>query len=332
MGFEEQVGALNGARVVLTGATGFVGAALAKRLLVTLDCEVHAITRPSGGDLWRLSGIENQIVWHKADLTNESAVRDLLATIDPDVVFHLATYYAPDSTGIDPRAIVDVNVTAGLVLASACAKLPSLRLLVNVGTCAEFGDLREPACEDSPLAPNSVYASTKAAGSIVMRQAAEEHGVPFTTLRLYNMYGEYEKPSRLFPHVVLSLIDGRDVPLTAGEQAKDYTYVGDVVDAFLLAAAQPDVSAGETYNIASGQTISIRAFIESIASHFPDAEDHLLWGAAPYRENEMWFQGATADKARASLGWVPRQALDESVADVVAWYVKHRSLYDPAPR
>lgn len=314
--------------VLITGATGFVGAELAKRLL-SEGVEVHAVTGPSGGDRWRLHAEEGAIAWHVADITDVAAMTSLVREVRSRVVYHLATYYAVDSTGVDLSAIIDVNVKAGAVVVRACAAagLDVVPQLVSAGTCAEFGDLRTPATEDSPLDPTSVYASTKAAQVLVMRQLARDEGVPCSILRLYNMYGPFEKPARLIPHVCLSLIDGRHVPLTQGEQAKDYSYLPDVVDAFMLAGGTPASPEGRVMNIGSGRTVSMRELVTAIAAHFPEGQKLLGWGEVPYRDNEMWFQGTEIACAQRELGWSPRHTLDQGVAETVAWYVRNRVLY-----
>ena len=87
---------LTGARVLMTGATGFVGASLARRLLRSHGCEVHALVRAGGGERWRLAGVEDEIEWHTCDLLDAGDLATTVERVDPDVVFHLATYYAVD--------------------------------------------------------------------------------------------------------------------------------------------------------------------------------------------------------------------------------------------
>ena len=317
----------DGARVLLTGATGFVGASLARRLLTAHGCDVHAAVREGGGDRWRMQGIEDDITWHIVDLLDPAALTESVERISPDVIYHLATYYAVDQRGVDLSEMVDVNVKAGLNVVLAAKAAPDLRLLVNVGTCAEYGDLRDPATEESPLEPNSIYASTKAAGGIITRQMSEDEGVPMTTLRLYNMYGPFEKARRLVPHVILSLLRGEHVPLTGGEQAKDYTYIEDIVDAFVAAASRPTEAAGRVLNIGSGTTVPMRELVDTIAGHFDGGADLLGWGEVPYRDNEMWFQGTRIDAAQEVLGWSPAHDLNEGLAQTVAWYRENQDLY-----
>lgn len=310
-------GFYDGAGVVVTGATGFVGARLTREL-IALGADVTALHHEDGTGTWRLGEAADEIRFVDTTLDDPGAVRSALIAAAPKVVFHLATHYAIDND-VDIPKMVDTNVKAGAVLVSAARAVDSVRMLVNAGTCAEYGDFRGVADEHTPLAPNNVYASTKAAQTLVMGQLGRDLAVPLVTLRLYNMYGEYEKPSRIFPHVVLSLLRGAPVPMTAGEQAKDYTYVGDVAEAFLAAGAEPS-AAGEVVNIGSGATVTMRRFVEEVAGHFPGADELLGFGAIDYRPDEMWFQGTSTDKAEALLGWRASTSLGDGVSRAVAWY------------
>jgi nucleoside-diphosphate-sugar epimerase len=141
------------------------------------------------------------------------------------------------------------------------------------------------------------------------------------------MYGEHEKPERIVPYAILSLLRGERLELTEGEQAKDYTYLGDVVEAFLLAAERYREAAGATVNIGSGATITMRQLVEEIMRHFPGSEGLVAFGAKPYRPDEMWFQGTRVDRAREVLGWRAATSLADGIARTVAWYRANAHRY-----
>lgn len=312
------------ASAVVTGA-GFIGSRLVRELLAR-GAAVTVLTLSPDADRTRLGEAAEDVRWVEVDLVDGEAVREALVGVDPAFVFHLAGVIDM-SPAADPRRLVDGNVTASANVVAACAGLDSLRLAVSTGTCAEYGDLREPATEDSPVAPNNLYGVTKAAGVLVARQIAEERGVPLAVLRPYNLYGEHEAPARLLPHVVLSLLAGREVPLTEGEQTKDYLYVGDLAQAFLAAGASAEAAAGQVFNIGSGESVTLREFVTSVARALGADESLLRFGAVPYRENEMWRQGTSTAKAEALLGWRPSQSLAEGLAITVGWYRENRGLY-----
>lgn len=319
-------GYYRGRHVVLTGYSGFVGNRLARELLAA-GASVTALTRAGGGSDWRVRDLQGRVEMINADLCDPAGLRTVLEELWPSALFHLATYYSADDR-VDLGEVVDVNIKAAVALVQACEGLQGLDLFVNTGTCAEYGDFRGTADEQTPITPASIYASTKAAGTICAGQLARDLGVPLVTLRLYNMYGEYESPSRIVPAVLLALLRGEVVPLTAGEQAKDYSYVGDIVRAFMAAPPSARRVAGEIVNIGSGSTVTMRAFVETLASKVGADMSLLHFGEVAYRPNEMWHQGTSIGKARELLGWEPALSLDEGLALVADWYRDNAHRYE----
>lgn len=318
--------ALSGAGALVTGATGFVGSRLVRELL-DAGAQVTALTPPGGADTPRLDDVAGRVTWQEADFTDASAVREVVAEVEPAFVFNLAG--AIDmSPSADAARLSEANVTSAASVVAACEGIRDLRLCVHTGTCAEYGDLREASDESSPIAPTTAYGATKAAATIVCRTIAEERGVPLAVLRPYNLYGEHEAPARLVPHVALSLLAGREVRLTAGEQEKDYLYVGDLARAYLAAAARPEAAAGEVFNVASGVTVRVRELVETLADSLRADGSLLRFGAVPYRPNEMWRQVASVDKAARVLGWRAERTLSEGLSLTAAWYRENRGLYE----
>lgn len=318
--------AVAGASVVVTGATGFVGSRLVRELLAA-GARVTALSRSLEPEPWRLAGVAGDLSWARVQYVSPSSLRAALEHAQPRYVFHLAALIdmGPDA---DAAALDAVNVTAAVDLVEACAELSDLRLFVQTGSCAEYGDIREPATEDTPLHPNTPYGASKARATEATLATAEKFGLPLTVLRPYNLYGEYEAKTRLTPHVALSLLAGRTVSLTAAEQVKDYHYVGDLAEAYLAAAANAPSAEGRVFNIGSGRGVTLRAFIETIADSLGADRELLAFGAQPYRENEMWHQTARIDSARELLGWEPTHRLEQGVAVTAAWYKENRALYE----
>jgi nucleoside-diphosphate-sugar epimerase len=313
-------------KIVITGVTGFIGSKLAKELLQR-KASITAFFRPGSRNTWRISEILDKISIVEINLGDYKRVKEKLRGLNPDFIFHLATYYSVTDE-VDFDEIIETNIKAGIVLVRASETLSSLKLFVNVGTCAEYGDLRERADETAPLNPNSIYASTKAASTIILHQLSRTLNVPLTTLRLYNLYGEFEKPGRIVPYVATSLLRGKPVELTGCEQAKDYSYLGDIVSAFLKAAERYENARGEVFNIGSGRTIKVRELVEEIIKQVGSGRELVRFGAKPYRENEMWYQATSIAKAEKLLDWRPQTSLQEGMEKTVAWYKENLNLYE----
>src|SRR5205807_1806487 len=184
-----------GCRAIITGAGGFIGAALARRLLgegVALTLAV----RP-GGDPWRVEGLREEAEVVALDLRDESAVAALVRDRRPDWVFHLAAHGAY-SWQSDARRIAETNLLGTIALADACAAV-DVEALVHAGSSSEYGPKDHPPAESEALAPDSAYAVATAAATHYCAHVARSRDLAAVTLRLYSAYGPWEEPRRLVP-------------------------------------------------------------------------------------------------------------------------------------
>jgi len=299
-------------RAVVTGAGGFVGANVVRRLLAE-GHEVKALVRP-GTNRWRLEGIAAELDAGEADLRDGAAVTRAIASAKPDVVFHLATRGAY-SWQDDAREIIETNVLGTSNVVEACREA-GVRALVNTGSSSEYGFKDHAPGEDESLEPNSVYGVAKAAATLLCSVAAQLHGVPVTTLRLYSVYGPYEEPGRFVPALVAAALDGRLPVLASPNVARDFVWVGDVVQACLRAADAP--GAGTVYNVGSGRQTTLAEAVEAARRVFGLAEEP-TWGRMADRswDTEVWV--ADVAKIERELGWRPEVGFEEGLQRTAAW-------------
>src|SRR5262245_25576497 len=217
-------------RALVTGASGFVGSNLARRLLRE-GHRVDLLLRP-GHAGWRLAEIEGEVRQHAATLADRDAVARVIDEVRPDWVFHLAAHGAY-STQRDHLAMIETNVVGTVNLVDACVA-SGVEALVNAGSSSEYGFKDAAPAETAWLDPNSHYAVTKACATHYGRLTARTHPLRVTTLRLYSVYGPYEEPTRLIPSLIVHGLRGALPPLVAPDVARDFVYAEDVVDAFLL--------------------------------------------------------------------------------------------------
>jgi dolichol-phosphate mannosyltransferase len=308
-------------RALLTGGSGFVGANLARRLLRD-GHEVHLLLRPDYAP-WRLEEIREDLTIHFADLPDEPAVKAAVAAIRPDWIFHLAAYGAYSSqTGIHHMA--QTNLIGTINLLDACVA-HGFAAFVNTGSSSEYGFTSHAATEADRLEPNSHYALTKAAATHYCRLTAQSRGLRIPTLRLYSVYGPFEEPSRLLPALIVRGLRGELPPLVDPDVARDYVYVDDVCDAFILAATQPQPDPGAVYNVGTGVQTPLRDLV-ALARTVLSIAAAPEWGSMPNRQWDTSVWVADIRKIRAELGWEPRHDLAHGFRRMVEWFQDNPAL------
>ena len=301
-------------RVLVTGASGFVGANLARRL-VRDGHEVHLLLRPTYAP-WRLAGLRDDVRCHVASLEDGAAVSEAVRRARPDWVFHLAAHGAyPSQTDVTEMVRTNVLGTINLVEASLAT---GVEAFVNTGSSSEYGARDHPPREDEPLEPNSHYAVMKASATLYCQYTARHREMRLPTLRLYSVYGPYEEPTRLVPTLLVHALAGTLPPLVRPETARDFVYVDDVVDAYLLAATHRGQETGAVYNVGTGIQTTLRDIVAVVRRLF-DIEAEPQWGTMADRiwDTSAWV--ANPEKIRHDLGWEPRVTLEDGLRRFAGW-------------
>jgi UDP-glucose 4-epimerase len=301
-------------RALVTGATGFVGANLARRLIAD-GHDVHLLVRPSHAT-WRIDAIRDSVRLHEVELADRDGVARVVADVRPRWIFHLAAHGAYASQR-DVDEIVATNVLGTVALVEACCRT-GFDAFVHTGSSSEYGFKDHAPAEAEWLDPNSHYAVTKASATLYCRYTARSRDLPLTTLRLYSAYGPWEEPTRLMPTLVVRGLAGTLPPLVNPDIARDYVYVDDVVDACLLAATTPTRERGGVYNVGTGVQTSLRHVVD-VARHALGLTVEPAWGSMPDRrwDTSVWVADSRA--LRTDFGWSPRYALGDGFARLVAW-------------
>lgn len=272
-------------QVAVTGATGFLGAAVV-RSLVQQGHAVAGLTR--SGDASRLVDVPWQPV--RGDLADADARRRLLT--GSDALIHLAWFTTP---GAYRHGRENLDALAWTTALFAEAVDHGVGRVVGVGTCLEYAGTEQTRRVGSPLAPDSLYASCKHAAATVGAAIAKAADVSFAWARVFHVYGPGEGPRWLVPQVLAAVRDGRRFELSPGDQQRDFLHTADVGSAIATGAMSDHRGA---FNVCSGEAISLRRFLEPLGPE-------LVFGARPYGPAEaMRIAGAPA--TLHALGWRPR--------------------------
>ena len=295
-------------RVLVTGATGFVGRR-ALPALVRLGFEVHAVARGPAP-----AGAPTETVWYAADLLDAAAGRELVAHVAPSHLLHLAWYAEPGAFWDARENAAWVAATVGLVDAFAAA---GGARAVLAGTCAEYDwGAPQPLSEDAAVAPATYYGVCKDATRRVVEGLAERAGISFAWGRIFFLYGPREDERRLVASVARRLVAEERAPVSAGTQRRDFLHVDDVAGAF-AALVGSDVAGA--VNVASGEPVTVRAVAEAIAAA-AGRPDLLDVGAVAQRPGDPEEIVADVTRLRDEVGFAPARELADGLRETVAWW------------
>ncbi|MCU1283248.1 MAG: UDP-glucose 4-epimerase [bacterium] len=297
-------------RVVVTGATGFIGRQVVRRLARAGD-EVHAVVRrgrerPPLPDGARIVDID--------DLSTDDA-RSRIADVGADSCIHCAWLTTPGEYLTSPLNASLQSATIALaerLAASGCRKF------VGVGTCFEYDVSAGALSERTALSPAHAYSAAKAATYRALMALGETSSMRIAWARLFYLYGPGEERRRLVPSVVRSLLRGEEARCTAGAQVRDFLHVEDAAAA-LCAIARADVV--DAINVASGEPVTVAAIVQRIAA-IVGCPERVRLGALPYAVGDPMFVLGDNGRLRAT-GWTPRWSLEDGLADTVRWWREH---------
>ncbi|MCB9795860.1 MAG: NAD-dependent epimerase/dehydratase family protein [Alphaproteobacteria bacterium] len=306
--------------VLLTGAAGFLGAAVAAALLERGD-EVVAVVRDRDprSRLYR-EGLIERCVEVRAELAD---AQRLLAEYSPDVVLHLAAQTQVPISNADPLSTFESNVRGTWRLLEACrssARPP--KAVVVASSDKAYGDAPLPYQEAQPLQPTAPYDVSKACTDLIARSYALHFGLPVVVTRCGNLYGPGDlNLRRLVPGVCLSLARGEAPTLRGtGKMTREWLYVGDGAAATLMLAdqlADGRLPTGEAFNVGGGEVESVRGVVERLRALSPGAPTAVYAEVDP--EGEIPHQALHVGKL-SGVGWRAQVGLEEGLRRSLSFY------------
>jgi nucleoside-diphosphate-sugar epimerase len=294
-------------RVLVTGATGFIGRGTLAPLLER-GYEVHAVARG-------VAAPGDGVTWHAGDLLEAGTAAQVIDAVRPTHLLHLAWEARPGIFWSSPDNLAWVE--GSLRLLRAFAEGGGERAVL-AGTCAEYEWSDEVHCSEgvTPLRPATLYGAAKHGLHVVAERYAEQAGISLAWGRIFFVYGPHEHPARLVSSVASALVRGEPAETSAGTQVRDFLYSEDLADAFVALLAS---EVEGPVNLASGDPRTIRAVVEAVGAA-AGAPERLRIGARPTNPAEPAAITAAVDRLRDDVGWAPPRTLEERVADTVAWW------------
>lgn len=289
-------------RVVVTGAGGFIGVHL-KRALTSLGAVVMPVIRKNDG----------------IDVTR----RDMLEPFfqkNPSVVFHLAGEALVEKGQVAPYDTFRTNFMGTLNILELSRVYQVPRIIV-ASTVHVYGEGKPPFSEDDPPRPSRPYETSKTATDLLAQSYADNFNLPVVIPRFVNIYGPGDTNfTRLIPKTLQYVLRKKSVPIWGGSAKREYLYIDDAVEAYLMLATLSDVKLerNRIFNFGAGKPVAVRDIIKTIGKLTGERIE--IVRAKEDREGEITDQYVSWDKASRVLGWKPKVSLDEGLRRAIAWY------------
>ena len=320
-----------GRKALITGGLGFIGSALARRLVelgsdVTL---VDSLIPEYGGSLFNIEGIRDKVVVNISDVRDEHSMKYLVQ--GQDYLFNLAGQTSHMDSMENPRNDLEINCAAQLSILEACRKYSPGLKLVFAGTRQVYGKPDYlPVDEDHPLRPVDVNGINKMAGEWYHILYNNVHGIRACALRLTNTYGprmRIRDARQTFLGVwIRLLVEGKPFEVWDGRQLRDLCYVDDAVDAMLLAATD-DRANGQVFNLGGQQALSLKDLADLLVEVNGGGEYTVRPFPTDRRKIDIGDYYADFSRIRKALGWEPKVSERDGLARTLDFYRRHLEEY-----
>lgn len=293
-------------RVLLTGATGFVGSHLLQPLL-DAQHDVFSLERYVTGRY--VLGAPRPVKTVFCDLRDPMTVRRVVREVQPEAVIHLASISAVAYSYDHPHEVLETNLTGTVNLAEACLReVPHFRQFLFASTSETYGNGPVPRAEDGPQNPNSPYSLSKLAAEKYLLYLRDACGFPCTVLRAFNTYGRKENTHCVVERTIVQMLGGEVVKLGDPEPVRDLLYIDDHVRAYLVCLGN-EKALGEVFNFCTGRGVSVRELVELLRK-MTGFRGQVVWDTIPRRLLDIQVLLGDAGKAARVLGWQPRTSLE----------------------
>lgn len=327
-------------RILVTGGCGFIGSALVRRLVAEGHDVLNLDALTYAGDERSVAAVADlpNYQFRRGDVADADIVRDAISGFNPARIFHLAAESHVDRSIDGPGIFVTTNlVGTSIMLDAALMHWRGLDEMaraafrfIHISTDEVYGTLGfgDPAfTEDTPYAPNSPYAASKAGADHLARAWVETYGLPVIITNCSNNYGPYQHPEKLIPTVIRTALSGGDIPVYGkGENIRDWLYVADHVAGLMAAADSGEI--GRKYNFGGDAERTnidlVRTLCRLLDEKRPAAnayEDQIRF--VTDRPGHDLRYAVDSARAQSELGWAPGVTLDKGLSETVDWYLSH---------
>ncbi|MGX7030424.1 NAD-dependent epimerase [Vagococcus zengguangii] len=331
-------------KILVTGAAGFIGSNISKKILEETNFKVVGIDNIN--DYYdvelkkdRLSQIEknDNFIFKKIDLADKLSIDSLFLEEKIDVVINLAAQAGVRYSIQNPQAYVDSNLTGFMNILEACRNNPVKHLIYASSSSVYGGNTKIPfSTEDNVDHPVSLYAATKKSNELLAHSYSHLYGIPTTGLRFFTVYGPHGRPDMAYYSFTKDIIEGNPIKVfNNGEMERDFTYIDDIVEGIYRLIDLPPQSNSDwseedgisssfapykIYNIGNNNPVSLMEFINTIEKHVGKEANKVFMEMQAGDVKRTYADVSDLEKA---VGFKPSTSLDEGIRKFVEWYKKY---------
>lgn len=304
--------------ILVTGAAGFIGSNLISRL-VAAEHPVCILVKPST-NLARIQRLLPKVTCCRADMLDFEGLKRELEEIKPQGVFHLAASNIQSGVTAEDSEVVETNILGTRNLLQALNGV-DYDFFINLGSFLEYGPKSCPIKESDLCAPTELYSITKLAATLYGQTIARCENKPIIIFRLFTPYGPGIQSGRLIYEVITRALRNEEISLTRPNIARDFIFVGDLVELLLEAKDKAKEHKGEIFNAGSGEAITLESVVNEVLK-ITGSKSKIKWGAfkSVAYDNEFWQ--ADLSKTCANFVWRPTHTLSAGLAETVDWFEK----------
>ena len=314
--------------VLITGASGFIGANLVHNLINTKD-QIHILIRKQS-NLWRLNNIISECNVHFVDISNIEEVKNIISEIKPEIVYHCATYGVYPNQK-DVSKMDQTNIIGTLNLLKTLHENSELKRLVNLGSVFEYGFTSNSIKETDPTRgqrgePFDSYSDTKVSQTRLVEHYSHQKQLPAVTLRIFTPYGIFEEPGRLISDVMVATVKKKPLEIFSRKAKRDFVHIDDVVNALIKASKKSGID-GEIFNIGSGTATSVEDLV-NLVCEVTDVNLEVSWYDEKQREDDKTGTNGFADLQKVKkIDWKPEVSLKDGLSRTYNWFLENIKLY-----
>jgi len=303
-------------KILVTGGGGFIPSHVVRRL-VKRGHDVSVLVKYNSLiDNIRLVDVWDNINVIEADLKNLDALQQI-NSLKPEIIIHMAAYNHVGDSFINAN---EALISNGVGTANLLNSYEDYELFLYTSTSEIYGyQTSVPFVETMNPAPISPYSIGKYTGELYARMLATEQNKPIAILRPFNTFGPYQSPRAIIGELIIKCIKNEIIETTIGDQTREFNYVDNIVDAYMLSIEKKENVIGKITNVGGGEEIKINKLVRLI-HELTKSQSELQIGVLDYRPTEIWRMYTDAVFAKEYLDWSPKIKFTDGLIKTIAWY------------